>query len=52
MYENTGTDDKMTEAEDDIFTETARILQKKKAFLALFARWKRIPPPQNVETLK
>jgi len=32
VYENKGTDDKMTDAEDDIFTQIARILQKSTAF--------------------
>jgi len=32
MYENKGTNDKMTDAKDDIFTQSARILQKLTAF--------------------
>jgi len=32
MYENKGTHDKLTDAEDDIFTQIARILQKSTAF--------------------
>jgi len=38
MYENKEKYDKITEAKDDIFTQIARILQKKTAFSALFAR--------------